>query len=181
LCCDDFLHEGLQGHALRARQPGPGSVRTGRACGHPAPRARRRPWLSAAGVAGPRWSRGCGSFAASFRTPALPDTAAAACHLARIPPRRRAGVTPPVTAAPERAARPSRTGHPLAAQRSQARARLRRVARDGASATLASDLPRQDLGTYREGRGRSRLVTLSVKDDVRKNVCTRWRKRRRCL
>ena len=45
-----------------------------------------------------------------------------------------------------------RAGHPLAARRSQSRAlRLKppRRSRDGASATLDSDLPRQDLGTYR--------------------------------
>jgi hypothetical protein len=46
--------------------------------------------------------------------------------------------------------RPPRAGHPVAAQRSPSRAHLRRVARDGASATLDTDLPRQDPGTYRE-------------------------------
>ena len=56
-----------------------------------------------------------------------PDTAAAACHLARIPPRQRAAVTRSVAVASGRAARPSRAGHSVTEQRSQSRA--------GASAT----------------------------------------------
>jgi len=84
----------------------------------------------------------------------------------REPCGRGAAMRPLATIPPSRVARTSRgdhacrsgppaprTGHPVAAQRSHARAGLRPVARDGASATLASDLPRQDLGTCRGDGG----------------------------
>ena len=148
---------GFQGHALRARQPGPGSVRTARSCGHPAASPARHLPVCGRG----RWQpvvTGAAAWLLSRVTPA-----AAARHLVRTRPRWGPSTRHRWPGVARRAARPSRAGHPVTEQRSPSRgAPSGRVACSASADPLSSDLPRRTLGTCREGRVRVESSSTSA-------------------
>jgi hypothetical protein len=136
---------GLRPHRARLRPPGTASpARVPLVCG---------------GGCWPTVVTGCGSFAVSFRTPALrtrrpPLVTWPASRRAAGPPSRRRWPQ-----AARRAARPSRAGHPVTEQRSPARALPPVASHAMAQAPpFASDLPRRPSAPVERDEAESSLL-----------------------
>jgi hypothetical protein len=163
--CDNFLHDGFQGHALRARQ----AARVGRLLGHgrESRRGRGTSGRPAAGAGVGRGTRRC--WAAAWPAPlARERTGAGRCRYAgspaparwRSPPSR----TPGGRTCKSWPGGPPAPGEPNAAQRSQSRSYVLAALR---ALHLDSDLPRQDR---RLAGGRHYLVS-AVAGGMQRGSC----------